>query len=219
MKRIILISSMVLLAYVLPAQAQEKQSIALILSVKGSVTVNKTPAKANGLLRQGDTMETGDGAAASVGPKSVVKLVKLDRQGDTLQMQMDLSKGSVATNAGKLPPKSNVQINAPTAIAGVRGTEFIVEAGSDKANVLVNDGSVAVTDSAGKGEEVAGPGQAVTATATGLQVRIMEQFEKQKFQIMEEMRKSRKANLDALVDQIKRNEELIQQQKDLFKKP
>ena len=63
------------------------------------------------------------------------------------------------------------------------------------------------------GEEVAEPGQKVVVTAEGLRSEIMQAFEKRRFEIMEELRKSKERNLEALIDQIRRNRELMDSMK------
>ncbi len=214
------------------AYSQQKETFALIVGVKGTVDMTrggtKSRVKINDLIKQGDLIETADGSSASVqlssgvicqvGPKSAVRLVKLDRQGDTLQMEMDMKKGSVATSSGKQPPKGTYIVNTPTSVAAVRGTEFIVEASENKSDVLVNNGSVAVSDPDHKQEEVCGPGGAITATHAGLKGRILEEFEKGKFAIMKEMENQKKANLDAVIEQVKKNQELLRQQKEMMGK-
>ncbi|MBE7411071.1 MAG: lipoprotein LipL45 [Leptospiraceae bacterium] len=119
---------------------------------------DSTEEKANlgSTLRPGDKVLTGDKAKVDIqiGDGSVVRLaakttmdfnkLMLNDNG-TADTQMALVSGKVFAKVQKAQKNDNFSVVTPTAIAGVRGTSFIMENGKDnKATVKVIDGSVAL---------------------------------------------------------------------------
>ncbi len=71
----------------------------------------------------------------------------------------EMTKGAFRFVTGRMR-KAGVQLGTPTAIIGVRGTDFIVVvAGDGSTTVSVLDGEVEITPRAGGGTEVVGVGQ------------------------------------------------------------
>jgi hypothetical protein len=191
---------------------------ALVLGVTGQAHARigeqkPAPIKRDTTLPAGVEIRTGKGAQVTLqlSPTLLCRIgenstVKLDVLSGTIRLNMQ--KGSVGTQAGK---GTQMQIATPTAIASVRGTEFIVETESEaEATVLVNEGTVAVENEAGQSADVEA-GNKVVADAQDLKLSIMEQFEKDKFAIFEEFKKLKKQNYDAYLEQVRRNEELREQ--------
>lgn len=229
------------LAIATAAQAKPADR-ALVLAVVGDVQVReansaaKTDAsrriKANATIPVGSEIRTGKKSTITlqlsrtlvcrIGPDSVVKL-------DALMGEAGLTLRSGSVGAQVQPgTNTHMKVVTPTAIAGVRGTEFIVEtdaaadgsSGSDT-SVYVNEGTVAVqaVDSEGnaggegaEAEEVEA-GNKIVSDGKALTESVMEQFEKQKFAIFEEFEKLKKQNYDAYLEQVRRNEELKEQMK------
>jgi hypothetical protein len=134
-------------AVALPAAAAD---IGLVKVARGSVQIERdgkrTPAVVGTALRPTDVIVTGkDGSAGitfadnslvSVGPDSVFAIEKYSFDSTTYsgEFQGNLRQGKLAAVSGKMVKQSpeSMRIRTPSAVMGVRGTEFVVEV--DKAN-------------------------------------------------------------------------------------
>ncbi|OEU71077.1 MAG: hypothetical protein BA864_11375 [Desulfuromonadales bacterium C00003093] len=67
----------------------------------------------------------------------------------------------------KIRKGNHLDVNTPTMVAGVRGTDFVVDVKPSTGKVSVVSGLVSVTDNKGKTVMV-GPGESITATSKGL---------------------------------------------------
>lgn len=89
--------------------------------------------------------------------------------------QAEIGKGVLRFITGRIK-KAGVRIGTPTAVIGVRGTDFIVEVGADgTTTVAVLEGEVVITPRIGGGQEVSVPaGQTarVAANATSVAVGV-----------------------------------------------
>ncbi|TGN13428.1 lipoprotein LipL45 [Leptospira ilyithenensis] len=106
-------------------------------------------------LKAGDNVVTGDngkvdvqfpdGSSIRISPKSVIDFSKLSQNSaGTTDTQISLVSGKVFAKVNKAKKEDNFTVITPTAIAGVRGTSFIVESGNGKpSQVKVVDGAVA----------------------------------------------------------------------------
>lgn len=112
--------------------------------VKGSVTVERSgqavPAEAGTRLQTSDVVRTGsdgsvgitmtDNSLLSAGPNSVLALDRYDFDSTTNQGRFDASlrRGTFAVVSGRLAKQSPdaMTLRTPTAVLGVRGTEFVV---------------------------------------------------------------------------------------------
>jgi hypothetical protein len=131
------------LAVAAPALAAD--NIGLIKVSKGSVQIQrgseKLPASVGAALQASDTIVTGaDGSAGitftdnslvSVGPNSVFSIDKYSFDSTTHQGEFagNLKQGRLAAVSGKMVKQSpeSMTIRTPSAIMGVRGTEFVVQ--------------------------------------------------------------------------------------------
>jgi hypothetical protein len=131
------------LAVAAPTLAAE--NIGLIKVSKGSVSIQrgseKLPANVGQSLQASDTIVTGaDGSAGitftdnslvSVGPNSVFSIDKYSFDSTTHQGEFagNLKQGRLAAVSGKMVKQSpeSMTIRTPSAIMGVRGTEFVVQ--------------------------------------------------------------------------------------------
>lgn len=107
------------------------------------------------LLKSGDNVVTGDngkvdiqfadGSSIRISPKSAIDFAKLSQDNSgTTDTQIALVSGKVFAKVNKAKKEDNFTVVTPTAIAGVRGTSFIVEAAEGKpAKVKVVEGAVA----------------------------------------------------------------------------
>lgn len=112
--------------------------------VKGTVTVERSgqavPAEAGTRLKTSDVVRTGsdgsvgitmtDNSLLSAGPNSVLALDRYDFDSTTNQGRFDASlrRGTLAVVSGRLAKQSPdaMTLHTPTAVLGVRGTEFVV---------------------------------------------------------------------------------------------
>jgi len=127
------------------APALAAENIGLVKVSKGSVQIQrgaeKLPANVGASLQTSDTIVTGaDGSAGntftdnslvSVGPNSVFSIDKYSFDSTTHQGEFagNLKQGRLAAVSGKMVKQSpeSMTIRTPSAIMGVRGTEFVVQ--------------------------------------------------------------------------------------------
>jgi hypothetical protein len=119
-----------------------------VKTLKGSATIERSggqrmPAAVGLPIQVSDRVVTAadssvgitlrDNTMLTAGPNSVVDLSKYAFDSTTHAGELDASvrKGTLAVISGKLAKANpqNVQFRTPNAIMGVRGTEFVIEAG------------------------------------------------------------------------------------------
>jgi hypothetical protein len=111
---------------------------------KGTVTIDRSgqsmPADTGTRLQTADVVKTGsdgsvgitmtDNSLLSAGPNSVLALDRYDFDSTTNQGKFDASlrRGTLAVVSGRLAKQSPdaMTVHTPSAILGVRGTEFVV---------------------------------------------------------------------------------------------
>lgn len=226
MKTKLLLISLLAAFASLPLQAQTAR-MALVVFKKGTATVvhagKESPAKVNDIIYEKDEIRTGkdgelsiqlaSGVMMKVAPGSALVVEMISRDGKESNFALQLKQGSMLAKADREGKGLNMTIQSPTAIAGVRGTELIVDASPDRTAVLVNNGSVHVTDPAGTRSVDVEGGNKVVADTQGFQQGIMDAFEKQRFAILDQFEKEKRANFENVLDQIRRNRELIEGQR------
>ncbi len=119
-----------------------------VMSVKGEVTVVQNGAVS--AVKQGDHLKAGD--AIKVGENSFVDLaydklwsnVTRIRENSEVKIgsieptHIDMKQGDIFSKIKALSTNSSFEIQTPTAVASVRGTEFDVFAGRDGSTVVSN---------------------------------------------------------------------------------
>lgn len=143
-------SVMILVASLGLASAAVAADVGLVKVAKGTVEVQrgaeKFPAKVGTALRASDVVVTGaDGSAGitftdnslvSVGPDSVFAIDKYSFDSTTHagEFEGNLRQGRLAAVSGKMVKQSpeSMKIRTPSAIMGVRGTEFLVQVDEPK---------------------------------------------------------------------------------------
>jgi hypothetical protein len=123
-----------------PANAGRIEAKLTYLEGEVSLTRDKTrlPAELDMVLLPGDTVETGkdaqaevtfdDSSAINLDPESrfvITELVKDSASGQRT-VKTNLFSGELKAQIAKLAQNSTFEIESPTAVAAVRGTEFIV---------------------------------------------------------------------------------------------
>lgn len=129
------------------------------------------PATAGVALQAGDALKTGPDGQLDV---SVAGLAGARFLGSTeaaltgteqAQMSVTVTTGNVVLNLKDLPPGSAFELETPTAIAAVRGTQFWgrvdAPAGAPSTTLAVREGSVAVTVKASGASYTVAQGQAL----------------------------------------------------------
>lgn len=202
-----------------------KEPLGLIVYKNGGAVLvsggRERSVNTNDLVGQGDALKTTSGRITvqlrsgvvfAISPNTEVSMDKLHEKAAGLKVK----KGAVAVQIKK-GDGFDFQITTPTAIAGVRGTDVIVEVDPAKKEdkVMVENGTVEVTDEKGEKKESVGDGQKVVCTTQGIQRGILEAFEKQKFQIFAEFARVKKANLEMIIEQKRINRDLMKKQLDL----
>jgi hypothetical protein len=132
----------------LPALASDDAGT--IKNSRGSVSIErngqKIPAAAGMPVFTGDRVITGmdgsvgitlrDNTLLSAGPKSSLVLNRFAYNSSTNDGAIDatVKRGTLAVVSGKIAKNSpsSVKFHTPAAILGVRGTEFVIDAGSGK---------------------------------------------------------------------------------------
>jgi hypothetical protein len=127
--------------------AASAAEIGQIKVTKGQVAIERqgkaSPAIVGARLQTSDVVKTGvdssvgitmdDDSLLSAGPNSVLSLDRYAFDATTNQGRFDtsLNKGTLAVISGRIAKQSPdaMTVRTPTAILGVRGTEFVVSAG------------------------------------------------------------------------------------------
>ncbi len=105
-------------------------------------------------LNDGDTIKTGERAQAEIllATGGVIRILeksevimdsKFFPQGKNSRIRLKLNMGQVFVSQSiPLKNEESLQVQTPTQIGGVRGTEFLVQADSEKSKILVGEGKV-----------------------------------------------------------------------------
>jgi hypothetical protein len=130
---------------VLTASAAVVQDVGRVKIVKGTVHIEREgrrePAQVGVGVRQADTLVTGpDGAVGvtladdtllSAGPNSILAIERFVYDGAKPgALEAVLTKGTLAVVSGRIAKQAPdaMRVRTPSAILGVRGTEFVVRA-------------------------------------------------------------------------------------------
>ncbi|MFC3226074.1 FecR domain-containing protein [Marinibaculum pumilum] len=96
-----------------------------------------------------------DGSTVVVGPGSDLEVASYDMKSETKPGGLlRLAEGILRAIVDTMPANGQFAVAAPTAVAAVRGTAFVVEASADNTGVFVIDGIVSVSAASGAGGPV-----------------------------------------------------------------
>ena len=171
MKNLLLTAALVMLLLPLPAFAE---TIGHVVAMDGISTVDRNQTtlvtevgmelEENDWVRTGDSTKVKiilfDGSIISMGPK--VKLAmqkfKVNKQEKKSETLIKLLSGSVRFWVGKIFKNRNFHVRTPTAVAGVRGTHFVIQTSleNETTSITTISGTVAVTLPA---SEISEPGK------------------------------------------------------------
>jgi hypothetical protein len=160
-----------------PSAAQD--AVAEVVRARGQVSktdgTEKTPLAAGSPVGVGDTIVTADGAKVdlrfadgsllTVGPSSQVKISQYAPAADGGEALMSLLSGILKLIVNDGAHWRRFAVESETAVASVRGTEWLVDAGAGTTAVFVLRGSVEV---AGRGTQ---PGMVTLGPGQGTDVR------------------------------------------------
>lgn len=157
--------------------------IGSVVAVRGAVSIEsggtQQPATAKAEVRLGDSIVTGagkaqialkDGTVISVGENSRARLADYDTSGSGIKARVGLISGALRLVVAKVTPSGKFEVETETAVAAVRGTDWLVEAAPGKTSVAVVNGSVAVTSRALKSRATIvldAPGQGTDVSRDG----------------------------------------------------
>jgi len=241
---IILITLMFASVFTSAIFSQSKEALVVARFKKGKVFFirngKKKKVRLKTIFYKHDIIVTKKGSVdLQIGPSAIVKVssytrIKIARvlqKGSQTHIGLNLRTGKVyAKIFNKLRKGSSFSIKTPTAVAGVRGTEFLIseqsdkdknKSGNDEASVsngvYVSEGKVSFkTD---KERVIVGAGkQAVIDTHNQLKSGIIDQFVKEKLAMMKQFKLLKEANYKMLVDQKERNAAMIKMQRDMYEK-
>lgn len=207
--------------------AEEPKALALVVQATGKSEIvragKSTGVKVNDLVKKGDVIRTladgtmsvqlSTGAIFRMAPGTEVVLQDLVRDSSGFRVRLDVKRGSLASKLDKLGKSDAYVVSTPTAVAGVRGTEFLVEIAqaATTASVMVNDGSVAVAGSEGQQEQVCPSGSKIVADGKAMIQSLLDIHEQEKMRIFAELKNFQRANFETLVEQQRKNQEMMQQ--------
>jgi hypothetical protein len=150
-------------------------AIGHISRIKGRVEIarggSSLPADVGREIQVADTVRTAtdgraeisfsDGSVLVVGPDSAVAVSFFAPAETESTALLDLISGIVRVTVNKATDWGRFEVRTTTAVASVRGTEYLVEALPDKSAVFVAEGRVAVSSRAGAGTVILRTGQGV----------------------------------------------------------
>ncbi len=162
---------------------------ARVLSVEGDVRLEGKPVKAGDALSQGQTLQTaaassavlllGDGSRIKVAPLTETGLdehrrfdirpnaVAGEASEGLFASTMRLVRGSIEVLASKVQRAKPLEVTTPTAVIGVRGTEYRVHAQAARSGTEVLEGKVRADANDAEGADVpSGFGAALVAGVT-----------------------------------------------------
>ncbi|MBL8021998.1 MAG: FecR domain-containing protein [Leptospirales bacterium] len=222
-----LVISILFVFLAVQVQADEPKALALVVQATGKSEIVRAGkpvgVKVNELVKKGDVLRTladgtmsvqlSTGAIFRMAPGTEVVLQDLVRDNSGFRVRLDVKRGSLASKLDKLGKSDAYVVSTPTAIAGVRGTEFLVEIAqaASAASVMVNDGSVAVAGSEGAQEQVCPSGSKIVSDGKAMVQSLLEIHEKEKMRIFAELKNFQRANFETLVEQQRKNQEMMQQ--------
>ena len=145
-----------------------------VLSFSGEVYINSVRVQDLGSLELGDIVSTrADGqvdiqlgeATFSLDSYSIVKIAETSTP---IVTSLEGLKGSIFANVRRLSPQQCFEVKTPQAVAGVRGTEMLIEATQDETRVIMLEHESEVSNVDGSQSIVLRELQGVVVTAAGI---------------------------------------------------
>ncbi|MFN3603285.1 MAG: FecR domain-containing protein [Leptonema sp. (in: bacteria)] len=210
------------------------ESKALVVFKKGNSFVLKenkpVPINVNTIVMEKDIIRTekdsyvnlqlSNGVIVRIGSNSQIVISKILKTEKDEEFALDINKGEILSKVEKQKNKNlKLEIQSPTAIASVRGTDFYVEASEKETTIAVNNGKVEVSSIDGSQKQTIQAGEKIVATFQEQKKGILENYEKSKFAMIQELEKTKKQNLENVINQIEKNQKLIEEQRNKIQIP
>ena len=132
--------------------------VGTVVAVRGHVFVEAAgppqPLVVNASVRVGDAIVSRDGKAKialddgsviSVGENTRVRIDRFERSQGFVRARLAIVSGALRLLIAKVAPDGNFEVESETAIAAVRGTDWVVDATPEQTSVAVLNGRVAVS--------------------------------------------------------------------------
>lgn len=174
-------------AAIIATSCSTKEKQAYVSFFVGTVSIEKhgetpAPVKILDMVQDGDIIETRDKSYVLVqtGDKIIIRFDSNTRAAftsisDVKFRELNLDRGKVVSSVSKLKKKSQYRVKTPTAVASVRGTEFLTEYENNKTVVAVGKGKVCVVRKATNEENPVNAGNtAVIAESTDTAIELRE---------------------------------------------
>ena len=156
-----------------------ESSAGRITRLAGSAIIQRqgsqTQASIGAEVKVEDTVRTGpgtrlevtfsDGSVLTIGPDSEVAIAFFAPEQAESHALLDLLAGIARLTVNKATSWGRFEVRTTTAVASVRGTDYLVEVLPGKSAVFVAEGRVAVSSRAGSGTVILRQGQGVDVAA------------------------------------------------------
>jgi hypothetical protein len=204
--------------------AGDSKNPALIIFKIGESTIKRgkteIPAKKNMLLKEKDQIRVKSGFLhIQVGHSTVCRLIKGTKltlnktflKGESEDNSIFLEKGSLFLKIKKENKKKKYKLDVTTVttVAAVRGTNFAVESKPELTDILVDAGVVEVKGRKINKSQTCSAGNAVSVTKDDLIQSVLTPAQKKKLEIFKEFDIMKKIIFDAIIEQRKKNEEMM----------
>ncbi|MDH5657340.1 MAG: FecR domain-containing protein [Spirochaetia bacterium] len=189
-----------------------------------TITPDKVYSK-EGMILPGQIIKTGkdsrvdlqlkDGILFRLGPETKILLKESQiLSGENFhKVEIDLSKGKMFTTVNKMEGASSFKVKTPTAIAGVRGTDFLVVSDEVSSDILVEDGSVEVLTESG--DEIVDGGNKANTTEEEIKVSELTEEDKQELSEMgsdlHSINETAKTQIQEIIDNFEENKRLMKE--------
>jgi hypothetical protein len=140
------------------AAAAGTEAVGAVAAVRGAVFVDAggalQPLAASAPVHEGDAIVTHDGKAKvalddgtiiSIAEHTRVRIERVERRASVGRTKLALVSGALRLLVAKVAPAGNFEVETETAIAAVRGTDWLMEAGPEQTSVALLAGAVAVS--------------------------------------------------------------------------
>lgn len=155
MKKNVIIAALAIIAAIASGCGREAvDEHATVSFMIGDVKINSVEAQIGDIIKQNDDIITGDSSFCDIRigesiirikAQSSVKISTLIKSGNIEDTEIGLNSGKLLCKPKKLLKDENFLVKTPTAVAGVRGTQFAIEADKFKTTrIKVFNGEVKV---------------------------------------------------------------------------
>ncbi|HMU83833.1 MAG TPA: FecR domain-containing protein [Leptospiraceae bacterium] len=211
--------------------AAAEKPVAVVISVQGDRALIQNSQsfdlEPSDLIRAGDEIQTGadgkvsvqssTGVIFQIGSLSHVKITDMNQTSDSSVLIVDLKTGNIATIVSKTSGSNSVRIQAPTAAASVRGTEFLVEADEEETSVSVGDGEVEVEDAGGTKARVRPGGVIRARLREKLREERIDARRAERLKVFGEFRTKRDEKFRERVEKLRNTKERIRKRREFIR--